>query len=81
MNIEETSDFTKVINAKRFNGPDELAADYLKERNESKASYPKDELDDLPPFIVPHPELDLLNRSPVEWPQVQAVDNPMHCEV
>jgi len=45
MNIEETSDFTKVINAKRFNGPDELAADYLKERNESKASYPKDELD------------------------------------
>jgi len=36
---------------------------------------------DLPPFIVPHPELDLLNRSPVEWPQVQAVDNPMHCEV
>jgi len=37
--------------------------------------------DDLPPFIVPHLELDLLNRSPVEWPQVQAVDNPMHCEV
>jgi len=36
---------------------------------------------DLPPFIVPHSELDLLNRSPVEWPQVQAVDNPMHCEV
>jgi len=36
--------------------------------------------DDQPPIIVPHSELDWLNCSPVEWPQVQEVDNPMHCE-
>jgi len=35
---------------------------------------------DQPPIIVPHSELDWLNCSPVEWPQVQEVDNPMHCE-